>query len=305
MFQFDELPIHKMIYYQSYNNVTVDQLNNATDIRYSKRRSKLNPSGSRQDCLGMTPLHILACSSIQSVELYRVLVDKYPETLVTEDRWGAVPLLYAVWGQAPDDIVQFLIDSYKSVYPDKVLNWTKMIQTLGIAGAPLGAIQSLLDVQKHSFSSQQHLEWKIIIDNLIQAPSPASTNGDSTRTEMIRFLVQCSFAERIDAIGFRSFRNNMMEIINTTPMGNSKQNWFSGVKSNLCQYETKFQNLKEATSVLELVLWKNNISEANSSDDVRGSRKRKFDEPGSRKQCRVSCGADIIIGNVLPYLLPS
>jgi len=138
---------------------------------------------------------------------------------------------------------------------------------------------------------------------LIEAPSPASTNGDSTRTEMIRFLVQCSFAERIDAIGLRSFRNNMMEIINTTPMGNSKQNWFSGVKSNLCQFETKFQNLKEATSVLELVLWKNSIVET-MSDDGRESRKRKFDEPDSRSQCRVSCGADVIFRNVLPYLVP-
>jgi len=142
----------------------VDQLNNATDIRYSKRRSKLNPSGSRQDCLGMTPLHILACSSIQNVELYRVLVEKYPETLITEDRWGALPLLYALWGQAPDEIVQYLVDSYKSMYHDHVFNWTSMVTTLGIAGAPVEAIRKLLDLQKYSFSSQ-HLEWEIIIDD--------------------------------------------------------------------------------------------------------------------------------------------
>ena len=81
--RFDNLPIHKMIYYQSYQPVNVDQLNNATNIRSGQRRvlrSKLDPTGKQQDCLGMTPLHILTCSTVQNLELYKVLVDKYPET---------------------------------------------------------------------------------------------------------------------------------------------------------------------------------------------------------------------------------
>ena len=31
----------------------------------------------------------------------------------------------------------------------------------------------------------------------------------------------------------------------------------------------------------------------------------KIDEPGFRNQCRISCGADNVIENVLPYLLPA
>jgi len=57
-------------------------------------RSKLDPTGSQQDCLGMTPLHILTCSTVHDLELYRVIVEKYPANLITEDRWGALPLLY-------------------------------------------------------------------------------------------------------------------------------------------------------------------------------------------------------------------
>jgi len=94
--RFDNLPIHKMIYYQSYNNVTSDELNTATNMRRGQRRSlrsKLDPTGRQQDCLGMTPLHILACSTVQNLQLYKILVNKYPKTLVTEDRWGAVPTL--------------------------------------------------------------------------------------------------------------------------------------------------------------------------------------------------------------------
>jgi hypothetical protein len=53
----------------------------------------------------MIPLHILACSSVHDLELYCVIVDNYPTNLITEDRWGALPLLYAFWGAAPAEII--------------------------------------------------------------------------------------------------------------------------------------------------------------------------------------------------------
>ena len=80
--RFDDLPLHKLLYYQSYTNITAEQLDNATDIRISRSRSKLNPSGNQQDCLGMTPLHIMTCSTVQQLDLYRVLIDKYPDNLI-------------------------------------------------------------------------------------------------------------------------------------------------------------------------------------------------------------------------------
>jgi hypothetical protein len=58
----------------------------------------LDPTGFHQDCLGMTQLHILACSTVQLLELYQVMIENYPENLIVEDAWGAVPLLYAIWG---------------------------------------------------------------------------------------------------------------------------------------------------------------------------------------------------------------
>jgi hypothetical protein len=70
----------------------------------------------------MTPLHILACSSVHDLELYHLIVEKYPTNLITEDRWGALPLLYAFWGAAPTEIIQFLLESYQSLYPSHVFN---------------------------------------------------------------------------------------------------------------------------------------------------------------------------------------
>lgn len=57
-----------------------------------------NPTGLQQDCLGMTPLHILTCSTVHSLELYQLMIDEYPENLIIKDEWGALPLLYAVGG---------------------------------------------------------------------------------------------------------------------------------------------------------------------------------------------------------------
>ena len=111
--RFDNLPIHKMVYYQSYNNLTGDLINDETNMRSNHSRalrSKLNPTGNQKDCLGMTPLHILACSTVHHLELYQVLIEKYPENLITKDEWGTVPLFYAVWGNASSEIMQLLVE---------------------------------------------------------------------------------------------------------------------------------------------------------------------------------------------------
>ena len=302
--RFDNLPIHKMIYYQSYNNVTSDELNNKTDIRISRRRSKLNPSGSQQDCLGMTPLHILACSTVQNISLYRVLIDKYPDTLTIKDRWDALPLLYAVWGRAPDEIIQYLVESYKLIYPD-VLNWTSMIQTLGIAGAPVRIIQNLLDLQEGSFPGQS-VDWGAVIEKLAVEPKWAC--GSVSRKETFQFLVKCTFMERINAIGLKQWRDNVVNMVMGPKFGmpydvGEGASWLDNIRSKLSQYETEYQSLKEATSLLELALWMNKMNDREGKE--RQNKKMKIEESDVREQCRINCGADIVIQHVLPYLLPS
>jgi hypothetical protein len=50
--------------------------------------------------------------------------------------------------------------------------------------------------------------------------------------------------------------------------------------------------LKESTSLPELAIWKMNIDASNIDNGVV-------------IECRTNCGADFVIENVLPYLLPS
>ena len=289
--RFDNLPVHKMIYYQSYNNVTVEKLNNATGIRISQRRSKVNPSGKQQDCLGMTPLHILACSTVQNIELYKVLVKKYPETLITEDRWGAIPLLYAVWGNAPDEIVNFFVESYKSIHPNNELNWTDMIVTLGRAYVPKEVIRALLDLYIEFVPDLNWEEWinELAVHNHILE-------------ETFGFLVQCGFTDRVNAIGLKQFREEMTEAMKKDVPYRRKEAWLNIVRSKLVNYEEEYRTLKEATTLLELAMWKKELEESDSKKKRKRTEKSDSD---FREQYRISCGADIVIEHVLPFLVPS
>ena len=203
-----------MIYYQSYNNViTPDQLNNATDIRISRSRSKPDLTGWQQDCLGMTPLHILTCSTVQNIELYRVLIEKYPETLVTQDRWGAIPLLYAIWGGAPYEIIKFLIKSYKSLYPDHDIILTDIMKTLSVANVPEKCIQSLLDIHQ-DFFPEQTIEWDQVFEKLAEF---RTTTWKVHTLHSLRvhaavtfcFLVACSIYTRLNKIGVKVWRDDI------------------------------------------------------------------------------------------------
>ena len=303
--RFDDLPVHKMIYYQSYDNITVDQLDNATNMRL---RSKLDPSGSQRDCLGMTPLHIMACSTVQNLQLYRVLIEKYPETLVTEDRWGAVPLLYAVWGDAPSEIVQFLLESYHSFHPDYELNWEKMLVTLSGVNAQ-EVIKKLLDIKQQSYP-EQSIDWNRVINELT---NPNLNYYDTENFKVLRYLVKYSMVERIGALGPRKWREDMACSLDTSfsffIRGNDFVNysptpteWFNSICSKLGEYEKEYVSLKVGTSMIELTLWKNEINKR--ALDNRHSKKRaKIEETDLRKQCRVNCGANIIIEHVLPFLI--
>jgi hypothetical protein len=177
--RFDGLPIHSIVYYQSFNQGVLQMLIAVINLRSGQRRtlqSKLDPTGNQQDCLGMTPLHILTCSSVHDVEVYRVIIDNYPTNLITEDRWGATPLLYAFWGAAPNEIIQFLLKSYQLLYPDHVFNWTMMVKTMGRCDTPKENIENLLSVKQMHYP-EQPIDWVYLLDEFANSNCVSSTKS--------------------------------------------------------------------------------------------------------------------------------
>ena len=282
--RFDGLPVHSLVYYQSsYQGELQRLITSGND---------LDPTGNQRDCLGMTPLHILTCSSVHNLELYRVIIDNYPTNLITEDAWGATPLLYAVWGNASADIIQFLLESHQLHFPDHEFNWTMMVKTMGQANAPLAVIQNLLDVH-HRLCPDYNIDWDRILEELARDEDEPYASPAT-----FCFLTRCSIAVRVSAIGVKHFRDNMAD----DWMGNednhfNREMWRNETLTKLEYYESEYQKLKESTSLLELALWKMNIDASSTDNGVAMG-------DDNRLECRIRCGADHVVNNVWPYLLP-
>jgi hypothetical protein len=297
--RFDGLPIHSLLYYQSYNQGVLQNLIAAINMRTGQRQSlrkKLDPTGSQQDCLGMTPLHILTCSSIHDIELYRVIVDNYPANLITEDGWGALPLLYAFWGAAPAEIIQFLFESYQSLYPDHVFDWTMMVETMGRCDTTKGSIKNLLCVKQMHFP-EQTIDWVYLLDNFA-LPSHYSLGGQPFQ-ERMKFLVMCGMSDRVEALAFTVWRDHITTMIHTANFQCNMDNTviLRWIRARIAHFEAEYPKLKEITTTLELALWKLRMNASQLQ------KKIKTDELSIRRQCRITCGADVVIWHILPYLI--
>ena len=136
----------------------LEHLNDLFGKKPNHKRQKLDASNEtidhNQDCLGMTPLHILACSAKHVLHLFQIIISDQPGSLISEDKWGCLPIIYVIWGNAPQKIVQFLIDAQKSAFPDFILNWDKMLEILCRAGVSLNIVMRLLQIQRASFPGQ-------------------------------------------------------------------------------------------------------------------------------------------------------
>jgi hypothetical protein len=260
--RFDGLPIHKLVYYQSYYQGVLERLLAALNLRSGQHRtlrSKLDPTGSEQDCLGMTPLHIMACSSVHDLDVYHIIVENYPTNLITEDRWGALPLLYAFWGAAPTEIIGFLLESYHALYPGYVFNWTMMVETIGRTDTPKENIENLLRVKQMHFP-EQPIDWDHLLDGFSSSTLHSFWN---LFQERMQFLVMCGLSECVEALLFKVWRDCIYNMIQTADYKRGKDNSdiLHRIRDKLVFFEDELTMLNEATTILELALWKKRIND--------------------------------------------
>ena len=77
------------------------------------------------------------------------------------------------------------------------------------------------------------------------------------------------------------------------------------IQEKIAHLEEELPKLKEITTILELALWKMKMNEKSHGTTTHYQKKIKADDLSIRSQYRVACGADVVIGHVLPYLLLS
>ncbi|KAK1738606.1 leucine-rich repeat domain-containing protein [Skeletonema marinoi] len=99
--------------------------------------------------------------------------------------------------------------------------------------------------------------------------------------------------------------NRINQVLPTTP-GNEKtaaiKQWVDSVMDKMDRYKAEHcRFVKEATTLLELALWKARLGEIECSLEPE-AKKAKVDAESARRERRITCGADIVIKNVLPFL---
>jgi hypothetical protein len=283
--RFDGLPLHKICYYHSYHN-TEEVLAEMTQIitprstKKNRRSTKSSVVGKRQDLFGMTPLHILACSTKHHLEIYQLLVEKYPENLTVHDMWGEIPLMYAFRCNAPTEIIEFFAESCKRHHPDYVFDWGDMIENL-IAHVPLSRLQVLIDTHDQYFPDQEFNMVRLVI-----RLARGMDNSQYGLDEPFRFLLRSSIVKRLDVLNVKRYRmmfEELIKVITTLPGELEPKVW------ELYSELDNVERVKETTSVIELALWGTALAD----------QKVRLD---NKNHCRVNCGAEIAIRNVMPFL---
>ena len=149
-------------------------------------------------------------------------------------------------------------------------------------------------------------------DNLTFVNSAFSSCGNLSRADALDGEIH----KTISSLHLESWRNEMEDEIDrinqTLPnirIGKTRtiQQWLTRVFSRMEHYKGEHQTLlKEAMTLLELALWKAKL--LNQTDVVEKcsvdimTKNTKIDNEAARKEHRVTCGASIVIKNVLPFL---
>ena len=277
-------------------------------IANNAKTTAANPSGGDRDCLGMTPLHILACSKHQDYELYEFLRENFGPRMrlyyTTEDRWGCLPIFYALLGDVPSRIRNFFVNELRQTAPDYVFDVRRLVENLCKCGATLDAVKYVL-CARHEMFNVESVDWDQFVADLA-----ASASAQRVPVEVFRFLIHLSIYDRVEQLGLEKWRAAIRDEVNRLPdKGNMRNTELKGIKLKLAFAEYTYDQLKEATFILELALWKAKIDECNSlvgkkrSSNRLSNKRMRVDKEGFVHQCRISCGAEVIIRNVLPFLI--
>jgi hypothetical protein len=124
----------------------------------------------------------------------------------------------------------------------------------------------------------------------------------------MQFLVMCGMSDHVDALAFKLWRDCITNMIHTANFQCNIDNLFilRRIQAKVAHFEDKYPKpkLKEATSMLELALWKIKLDVNSHKMETNCCQKKmRSDESDVRRQCRVTCGAEIVITHVLPYLM--
>jgi hypothetical protein len=151
---------------------------------------------------------------------------------------------------------------------------------------------------------EQQMDWDHLLNKF--AESSCFSHFGVANQERLRFLFMCGMSERVEALPFKVWRGCITNMIQTADYkyNESNNSILIQIRALFDHFGDELLRLKEATTFLELALWKSRLDENNHKWGTANNQKKiKTDKSSTRQQCRVSCGADVIITLVLPFVI--
>ncbi len=108
---------------------------------------------------------------------------------------------------------------------------------------------------------------------------------------------------RTDMLAEINHINQVLPIIDAIHKSQAIPQWMESVLDKMDHYKAEHcRYVKEGITLLELALWKAKLGENEEHVAERREKKVKVDAESARRERRITCGADMVIKNVLPFL---
>jgi hypothetical protein len=112
----------------------------------------------------------------------------------------------------------------------------------------------------------------------------------------------------VEALAFKVWRDHIIDMVHSAEFNYCNQSGnqaiISTIQAKVAHFEDEYRKLKEITLILELALWNLSMNEKISPEEATPHQKKlRRDKSDIRWQCRVTCGADVVIQHILPYII--
>lgn len=198
------------------------------------------------------------------------------------DMFGMTPLHILMLSSKPD------LEILKSILPGHEANlvavddWKFLpIDYACGTDAPIEMVRLLLETQNKLFPDLIP-DWRKLV-------SAANTRASP---KVIKYLVRQSISDRLDQLGLARWQLDVSSLIDDLVgdmPAEARPAQIGSAYSRLQRYEQK-----EATALLEMALWTAKLH-LSFLDPTQLN-------PAERSMCRINCGDEIVIANVLPFL---
>lgn len=281
--RFDDLPVHRLCFHHAHQTLEYNNIYELLKEMVRYRRT----NGAKLDCLGMTPLHVLACSGTHDLRLYRCLIDNFPRAMITKDKWGEPPLVYVLLSEPPMEIIHYFFEMYWRKWGKLPIDFGEMIKSLAKCKSK-EYLNFTIKAQRTYFPNLK-VDWPGILADVLACDGPG-TCGELLKASAFYGSSRMSHDHSLE-IG-----QLVSDIVESTSYDAKKFDELYRLQIGYTMLH--HADLKNACTVLELAIWRALLNESlqlhQSTNIVRNVRKKM----------RLDCGRvfQIVIPHVLSFL---